>query len=260
MGGQTRELKAIQRLKGFSNAPAVLRALLIHLALGCSLKETALRCRHSGIAQVSHVAVWKRLRAAGPWLHWMARGVMADWCGQTPNDVFGGPFRIRLVDGSSISEPGSTGSNWRIRYSVNLSTLYCDFVEVTEGKRGGENLTRFPVSPGDLLLGDRIYSARAGIRHVVENGGHVLLRLPYTNLPLQAPGGGDFPLLQYLRNLTVGEIGEWEAEIVPKRKQEVPIGVRVCAIKRSETAAQQARERLLRTAKRKGHQTRPETL
>ena len=257
---KARELKAIQRLKGFPDAQALLRALFIHLTLGCSLKETALRCSQNDVAHVSHVAIWKRLRASGPWLQWMAHGVMAQYAGHTPSEFFGSAFQVRLVDGSAISEPGSTGSDWRIHYAVNLANLHCDFVEVTEVSKSGESFTRFPVSPGDLLLGDRVYAARPGIRHVVSNGGHVLVRLPLTNLPLQTAAGTTFSLLEKLRKIGTCEIGEWSAQTVPASKEETPIPLRVCAIKRSETAAAQARQRIERTARHKGHKPRPETL
>lgn len=258
--GKARELGAFRRAKGFKNPQALLRGLLIHLALGCPLKETALRCRHEGIADVSSVAVWKRLRHAGPWLQWLGEEVMKGWVSQTPGDIFGNTYRVRLVDGTAISEPGSTGSDWRIHYSVELAHLNCDFVEVTDIAHGGESFTRFPVHPGDLLLGDRVYAARAGIRHVIEEGGHVLVRLPLTNLPLQTVHGKPFALLPRLRRLRTGEIGEWEAQIVPERQGLSPIPVRICALKRSKTAAAQARQRILRRAKRNGSTPKKETL
>jgi ABC-type multidrug transport system ATPase subunit len=36
-----------------------------------------------------------------------------------------------LVDGTMVSEPGYTGSQWRLHYSVSLPALNCDEVIVT---------------------------------------------------------------------------------------------------------------------------------
>ena len=144
---KARELGAFRRAKGFKDPQVLLRALLIHLALGCPLKETALRCQQSGIADVSAVAVWKRLRHAGPWMQWLAEEVLKRWIPHAPGDLFGNTYRVRLVDGTAISEPGSTGSDWRIHYSVELFRLNCDYVEVTDIAHGGESFTRFPCSP-----------------------------------------------------------------------------------------------------------------
>jgi hypothetical protein len=74
--------------------------------------------------------------------------------------------RVRVVDATSISEPGSTGTDWRIHYAINLTNLQCDFFQLTDVS-GGETWRRFPVTRGDILLGDRGYSNPNGVRHVV---------------------------------------------------------------------------------------------
>jgi hypothetical protein len=52
---------------GFDSAATLLRVLLIHLNDGCSLRETAVRAREGGLAAVSDVALFKRLRRCGAW-------------------------------------------------------------------------------------------------------------------------------------------------------------------------------------------------
>ena len=59
------ELGAVRRqLRGFANVSSMLRVLLIHLADGCSLRETAVRASAGGLSTVSDVAVLKRLRSS----------------------------------------------------------------------------------------------------------------------------------------------------------------------------------------------------
>src|SRR6266436_5516428 len=65
-------LGALRRARGFADASVLLRTLLVHLAAGCSLKETATNARQAGWCDVSAVALFKRLRAAEQWLRWMA--------------------------------------------------------------------------------------------------------------------------------------------------------------------------------------------
>ena len=62
--------------------------------------------------------------------------------------------RVRLIDGSSVSEPGATGSTWRLHYALNLHTLSCDEVHVTEADIG-ESLTHFDIQAGDVIMADR---------------------------------------------------------------------------------------------------------
>jgi hypothetical protein len=47
--------------------------LLIHLANGYALAETAARARTSGLGEITAVALFKRLRASEYWLQWLAR-------------------------------------------------------------------------------------------------------------------------------------------------------------------------------------------
>jgi hypothetical protein len=257
---KARELGALRRAKGFSDAQRLLRTLLIHLAGGSSLKETSLRASSGGLAQVSSVAIWKRLRHAGEWFRWMAEGMMRTWVARGPQDTLPGRYRVRLIDASSISEPGSTGSDWRIHYSVELKTLRCDFVQVTDIHEGGETFKRFPVRRGDLLIADRVYATRRGIGHVVGNGGDVMVRLPLTNLPLQTGSGKAFPLLKKLRKLRIGQVGDWICWVESEESGGERIRARVCALKKSKAAAQQAREKLRQQASRKGRAVQAETL
>ena len=88
-----------------------------------------------------------------------------------------------MVDATSISEPGSTGTDWRIHYAINWANLPCDFFQLTDVS-GGETWRRFPVTRGDIRLGDRGYSTPNGVRHVVDAGGEVIVRLNGQALPL----------------------------------------------------------------------------
>ncbi|MBS0466626.1 MAG: hypothetical protein JSR14_05350, partial [Proteobacteria bacterium] len=69
---QARELGAFRRGRGIADARALLQVMLIHLAEGCGLRETAARAALAGIAQVSDVALLKRLRSCGLWFEWLA--------------------------------------------------------------------------------------------------------------------------------------------------------------------------------------------
>ena len=253
---KARELGAIQRYRNFENPETLLRILFIHLADGCSLRETATRAKHGNLAKVSDVALLKRLKVAGPWLQWMAAGVMAKWIAQQPAAIFGDQFRIRIIDGSTIQEPGSTGSTWRIHYSTILSSLQCNEVHVTSPKIG-ESFKRFTVRTDDLFLGDRGYAHREGINYVLQHGGQVLVRINLTNLPLVDEGGTLFPLLDKLNTLTGNKLGDWAVR-VPCGDQLIP--GRICALKKSQAAAERAQRQALQESRKKGHTPKPETI
>jgi hypothetical protein len=252
---QAKATGALQRNRNFSGAEALLRVLLIHLVDGCSLRETSVRARQGGLAQASDVALLKRLKACGEWFRWMAGALMRQYLRPPPESLLPG-LRIRWMDGSSICEPGATGSTWRLHYAVSLPTLHCDEVYVTD-PAVGESFKRFRVTPGDVFVGDRGYAHRAGIRHVVQEGGHVLVRLNLDNVPLEREDGARFDLLAHLRTLESTATGDWPVWI---RDEEGRIPARVCAIRKSAQAAERAREKLHREAARKKRQVKPPTL
>jgi len=76
--GRAREYGALVRARGVADAPALLRTLLIHIATGCSLAETAVRARQMGLARLNAAAVYKRLRSAEEWLRWLAEQMRGD--------------------------------------------------------------------------------------------------------------------------------------------------------------------------------------
>ena len=253
---KARELGALRRCRKFANAGALLRTLLIHLADGCSLRETAVRARYGNIASISDVALLKRLKVSGEWLRWMAGQIMNEWIERQPSALFGKDLHVRIIDGSTIQEPGSTGSTWRIHYSVHLPSLQCDEVHVTS-PRAGESFKRFAVHPGDLFMGDRGFAHREGISHVINGGGDVLVRINLTNLPLVEADGTPLALLPRLRTLTGTRLGDWDVWI-PCNNTLIP--GRVCAIKKNKQAAERARRKALRENGRKGRAVKPETV
>lgn len=253
---KSKELGALLRCRKFADAESLLRTLLIHLVDGCSLRETAMRADQGNIASISDVALMKRLKTSGEWLRWIAAHLMQDWIEKQPSEVFGKDLRIRVIDGSTIQEPGSTGSTWRLHYSISLPSLQCNEVQITSPKIG-ESFRRFSVRPGDLFVGDRGFAHRAGINHVVKGNGDVLVRINLTNLPLVKRDATLFPLLDKLRKLTLNKLGDWDVWIP---YEGILIPGRICAIKKSKKAAEKARRKTLKENGKKGRQVKAETV
>lgn len=253
---KAKELGAVRRLRGFASVEAVLRVMLIHLSDGCSLRETAVRAQAGGLANVSDVALLKRLRGCGPWFQWMIREMAANMSlSMAPND-FLADRPVRLIDGSIVCEPGATGSTWRLHYALNLRTLSCDEVHVTEAKEG-ESLTRFSIHPNDVVMADRGFANRRGVRHVVRHGADVVLRMNLTNLPLEDPQGQPLALLPLLRQLAIGQAADWPARI---RDDDGVMAVRVCAYKKTLAQTLAAQEAIQREAAQKHREVKPETV
>lgn len=164
----------MRRARRIGDAETLLRVLWLHLVGGCSLQETAVRAGQAGWARLSGVAVFKRLRGSGEWLRWMAVELRREMGVAGPGSR---GRRLRAVDATVVSEPGSRGTDWRVHWGLDLGTLECDYFELT-GVEEGETLRRFLVVTGDVLVADRGYAGAVGVGHVLRSGGEVVVRWP----------------------------------------------------------------------------------
>lgn len=255
---QARALGAWRRQpRSIASTEALLRLLLIHLADGCSLREAVVRAREGDVASVSDVALLKRLRASGEWLRWMAVEMLQRRSGPSVRPAWLENYRVRVVDASVVCEPGSTGTDWRVHYSLYLYGLQCDEFHIT-GPKVGESFARFRVSCGDLMLGDRAYGHLKGFRYVLEHGGHFLTRLKNKAFSLRDGVGNMRSLAGLVESLEVGEAGDWSLFGQAKGQADLPL--RICALRLSEEAAAESIRRAAKELSKKQRSLDPETL
>lgn len=248
---------ALLRKRKIDSPETLMRTLLIHLADGRSLRTTAAYAKEANLCNLSDIALLKRLKASGEWMRWIAIELLKSLEINNQLNRFSNRFRIRLVDGTSISEPGSTGSDWRIHYAINLKGLHCDTFKITD-QHVKESLDLYPIEPGDLILADRGYCYRRGVSYVLNNGGDVLIRLNHLMLPLKTYRGTPFALLEKVRELKEGMVGDWDVYFLsPNNKN---IKGRLCAIRKSKEAIELARKKIFRNASRNGSKPRAKTI
>lgn len=216
-----RETGAIKhQLKEFRSESDLLRVLLIHVGKGYSLRETAVIAKVSGLAEVSDVALLKRLRKSENWFLRLCQALLAETGINTP--PLSDTLRLRLVDGSIIKELGKTGSQWRLHFSFTLPEFRCDHFELNPAKGAGtgETFTKYPVNPGDYIMGDRGYSTAKGIEYIDANDAYVLVRVNASSLPLYDRQGESFNLLDAVNTLEQPFDARglrWQVELIFKR-------------------------------------------
>lgn len=250
---------ALKGLRKDKSAENLLRVLLLHVGCGYSLREAVVRAREAGLAELSDVALMKRLRKSRDWLHGMCEAMFGERCAGPPEAP--GGRRVRAFDATTVREPGRTGSTWRVHYSVCLPSLACDHFVVTgaSGAGASESLSNFPVREGDLVLADRGYSLGGGVAHVEDAGGHVTVRVNTGSLKLVDAGGGAFDLAGAARSLgAAGEAGCWPVSMLAGAGRRVP--GRLCAMRKSAAAERRSRRAARRAAGRQGRRIKPETL
>ncbi|MCC7171476.1 MAG: IS4 family transposase [Planctomycetes bacterium] len=253
-----RETGAMRRARGGIQSPEVLlQLLLLHVATGLSLKQTAVRAHVQKLASVTDVALLKRLRSSEDWLREMARRMFDASRFATLSSGLPAGRRLRAVDATTVEEPGATGTDWRVHYCISLPDLRCDYFELTD-VTGAETYKRLPISPGDIILGDRGYSHREGVAHVLRHGGDVVVRLNSASFPLlEAERDRPFDLIAHFRRMKGCEPREWPVRF---KAGDRVWNARVCAIRKSRIAAEHAKKVIRRVASKKGKQLKPGTL
>ncbi len=251
---QTNALKGLRKDKSEEN---LLRTLLIHLGCGYSLRETVVRARRAGLADLTDVALLKRLRKCKEWLHALCVSLFAERGLAFADDG----FQVRLFDATIVKEPGVTGSQWRVHYSVGVPSLACDFFKITatKGEDVAESLTQFPVKPGDYIIADRGYCASSGIQHVASKKAYLAVRLNPQSIRLFDSKHRCISLLDRVRKMKrAGTVASWRV-FIPDTGMRFIKG-RVCAIRKSSEAIRRAHKKLKRRASKQGQKLRPETL
>jgi len=258
--GLLAESGALHRRRSVRSGEELIRLALAYSLLDYSLRSTAAWWASIGQPALSDVAVLKRLKSATPFLELTLHRML--------NRAVAGPvlskigLRIRLIDATTVAEPGSVGTDWRLHVGYDPVRGVIDSVEVTD-KHGGEGLERAAASAGDLILGDRAYASSKKIRALMAAGSHTLVRVGYQAVRMFDADGTQMDPLQMAS----------EKRPVPGRPPRVesravwlhgddgpPIEARLVIVRKSREAADRERARIRTEAKGKGKEPAKRTL
>ena len=239
-----RRCGAIERLPGFPCSEVLLLMILLHVGKGYSLRETTVQAKLANWADISDVALLKRLRQSEEWLRLLCTELLKENGGLLVKQTALAP--VRVVDGTVVKESGRTGSQWRILYSLQLPSLVCDFFAVTGaiGEGDGESLNRLPVVPHEIILADAGFCSVAGIEYVHQRGADVLVRINPQSFVAFSPQGARVALTVRLQGLSrAGQMVQWPVVLHGPRSS---FSGSVCAMRKSDLAIRLAHRRLRR--------------
>ena len=122
--------KAIQRRRELVDGASLLRLALARGPGGFSLRQTAGWASLLKIAELSNPAVHYRLKQSTDFLAALVERLLAAkvaganlrWAGRT----------LRLADGTSVSTPGSKGTDWRVHGVFDLGRGGFSHLELTD--------------------------------------------------------------------------------------------------------------------------------
>jgi hypothetical protein len=252
-----RRYEALLRRREIKSAKDLLHLALAYAAGGLSLRDTAAWAALQGLARMSDVAVLDRLRGAALWLEKLLAAILVERAATAPP----GPARrrIRLIDATTVSAPGSTGADWRIHVEYDPAARHMVGIEVTDG-RAAESLARFTIGAGEVVIADRCYAKARDLRAVRQAGGDFVVRVGWNALRLRHADGRRFDLFAALAPLGHGEQAEAMLELLPERNRGSTVPLRLVMLRLPAEAAERGRKRARRRGQKQGKRTQPNTL
>ena len=262
LDGLAQETGALVRRRGIPDAATLLRLALMVGPGGLSLRAAASWAELQGIAKLTDPSLNNRLHGANDFLREIVSRLLATksmgsgghWPGRT----------LRIADGTSLTEPGGVGTDWRLHAVYDLGRGGFSHLDLTDC-HGGEALDRGVALPGEIRLADRGYGQAGAIRRFVEGvagtaGADYVVRLRWSSLRLTRETGEAFNLIDYLEGLPDGESPDEVTVLINDGSGSAGLRARVIVARKPPEATEAERQRLRKGAIRRQKKLDPRSL
>lgn len=249
-----------QRRRAIRTPLDFLRVALAYGVLDLSLRSVSAWASEQGLGELSDVAVLGRLRRGWTFLAAVLQRLLARVVLVPPHTPL--RRRIVLVDATTLSAPGSGGTDWRLHVGYDASRSAVVSVELTDG-HGGEHLGRFGLGKGDLCVGDRGYAHEKRIAGALAAGADILVRIGHRAVRLIDTDGKPLDVLAFAtrKRARAGRPPRCESvQVFLQCDVERRWPLRVVAVRKSADAAENERKRVKKEAGRKGKAVTQRTL
>lgn len=262
-----RDTGAIIRKREIKEGSDLLRLGLAHGPGGMSLPQTAAWARQSGICELAAPSLHDRLHQAVAFFDGIVRALL-----NARAPAPGSPWHGRCLhahDSTSISQPGSKGTNWRIHAVYDLGNASFRHLELTN-ERGPETLTHAPPAEDTIAIADRGY-ARANqmaafLRDHAGKAGDFIVRFGWNSLRLENLDGSAFDLIATLTEMSEASANhaaprEWTGRaLYGRNKQTRALPLRLILMPLPPDKAEIAREKVRRIARKQQTKLNPNTV
>lgn len=252
-----RQTKAMQRVRGIADALTLLRLALLRGPGGLTLKATAAWAALTQMAHLSAPALHDRLHQAVDFLKGVTHRLL-DPPSAESGQLWAGRH-LRIADGTSISERGSQGTDWRVHGVFDLGQGGFSHLELTD-VHGAEALSRGTPIAGEVRIADRNFcNAGELARYLAEaeaGQADFIVRMRWRSLRLRRDDGSAFDVIGFLQQIPEGATAQDVRVHVALPYQTRTMPLRLVAVRLPADKAAAARKRLMRQASRK--QTTPD--
>ena len=250
---------ALRRPRAVSDGATLLRLALARGPGGLSLRDTAGWATLMGIVPISNPGVKYRLDRSVAFLQAILEQQLA--CRSASGGLHWPGRSLQLADGTCISQPGGTGTDWRVHGVFDLGRGGFSHLELTDAQ-GAERLTRGAPVAGEVRIADR-YFARTGVLHQFRQASadqaDFIVRTGWNAFRLHQPSGAAFDLIGHLQTLPASSsTSEVQVQATVDRNTTLPL--RLVILRKSPEAAETTRRKLAASASRKQKTLDPRSL
>jgi hypothetical protein len=257
--------KAIERRRedGISDGEALLRLCLARGPGGKSLSETSAWALLNGVADLAGQSINERLHRSVAFLSALVHRLLTGRATGKPS-IWTGRC-LRIADGSSLSQPGSKGTDWRVHGVYDLDGGGFSHLEVTDTS-GAESLLRCVPVANEVLIADRGYARAKELRACADPDSpgrrDFIVRAGWKSLALRDPAGDPFDVIAHLETLCAGSgPTEWPVQaVVDARKPADLPPLRLIVVPLPPDKAEAAREKRRRYARKHGEMIDPRSI
>ena len=257
--------QAIQRHRGNGVTDGA-TLLLLSLARGPggkSLQDTAAWARMNGLADLTGQSLTERLHQSVSFLGGVLHRLLAGR--PTGHPLLWSGRCLRVADGSSLSQPGSKGTDWRLHGVYDLERGGFSHLEVTD-RHGAESLLRCEPVAGEVLIADRGYARAKELWACLDASGRnprdFIIRVGWRALALRDHDDAPFSLISHLEKMSpAAGPQEWSVRaMVGGGRQASLLAVRLIALPLPPDKVEAARLKLKRKASKQQTTLDPNTL
>lgn len=253
-----RQAGSFQRPRGVRSGTDLLRLALAWGPGGYSMQRVAAWAGERGIATLTHDALIQRLHRAVPYLQAVVRQLLKP---VEPSPCWHGRV-LRVSDGTSLSQPASKGTDWRVHGVYDLGRGGFSHLEVTDS-HGGEALDRGAAVAGEVRIADRGYAnAQAWQRFLQARDERTdfIVRMRWNTIKLVDEAAGPFDIIKWLQTRPAESATHATTAWARSGKHQPAMKIRLIARRKPQEVIEAEHRRMRQHASRKQHAIDPRSL
>jgi hypothetical protein len=260
-----RSTGAVRRRRGdgIGDGVTLLRLILARGPGGKSLQDTAAWAHINGVAELTAQSLNERLHQSVAFQAAILHRLLTDR--HTGRPLLWSGRCLRIADGSSLSQPGSKGTDWRLHGVYDLGRGGFSHLEITD-QRGAESVLRCEPTSNEVRIADRGYAKANDLRAFLAQSSagrqDFIVRIGWKALALRDANGEPFNLIHQLQTFPAdAERQEWvvQAQAGSARRPTL-LPLRLIAQRLPPDKAEAARLKLKRKASKHQDVSDPRSL